>query len=319
MTQGFRTAYPGIESDYWHERVVDGALRAGFSQARPEEQAPTLTVAQQADGTLSHVHIELLDPQRKPLARFDGRYRVGIRGETPDGIGTSDIGRGARLEYLLHGNVANRLVARFIRASRPYPLASFLKSAASLSHPQGATLGLIPRGPVLPAAPSQPEELEVLEVKEYDPAWVMKGNDEWSRLSSPGERETRCETLMRPEVPGAALDTWYLFVNDPTGRRKVKRTVSRICDPEAVWFVDFVTERGRTVLTKYRVDGTFAYRVSFRNPPEYGGSRGGLLIPTFSVRDGYLYFEWWNTNQSGYDRVIRRSMKVRLKEPTGDA
>jgi hypothetical protein len=111
------------------------------------------------------------------------------------------------------------------------------------------------------------------------------------------------------------MQTWHLFVNDPTGRRKVRYTGAAICDPDAIWFLDYVIEKGRTTLTKYFTNGELAYRLSFEKPPEPYGYPGGILIPTFKSVDGYLQFEWWNTNQSGFDRHIKRSIKVRLQEP----
>jgi hypothetical protein len=84
-------------------------------------------------------------------------------------------------------------------------------------------------------------------------------------------------------------------------RRKVRYTGDAICDPEAIWFLDYVIERGRTTLTKYWIDGNLAYRLSFPKPPEPYGYAGAILIPTFESRDGYLYLEWWNTNQPAGD------------------
>ncbi len=323
VTKGFRTPYPWIEGDYWHEKVMDVVLAAGFSKANRGESAPTLTIRQDTDEYLSNVHIELLDADGKLLSRYDGRYRNGFPYETKDGIKSDGMeSQSLILQFLLHGNVMNRLAALLLPKAEAYPLASFLKGGNHLRHPQGATLGLVMGRPPLGSEPvAEKVALEVLEDKTYDPVWIIKEEplsniSKWSEMSWDKVRGDRCNTLLRPEIPGAPLlQTWHLFVNDPSGRKKVRYAGDAICDPDAIWFLDYVIEKGRTSLTKYSITGDLIYRVSFEKPKEPWGYPGGIPIPTFKAEGGYLQFEWWNTNQSGRDRHVKRSLKVRLKEP----
>jgi hypothetical protein len=321
-SMGFRTPYPWIESDYWHEKPLEVALIAGFSTAKEQERAPTLNVRQDTEGQQSTIQIELLDTDGKSIALFKGRYRHGLPYETADGTSSNETRNSLALEYLLHGNLLNRLAERYIPAAPSYPLASFLSATALLSHPQGTALGLA--GGAMSSettAPSLRVELETLEQKDYDPVWVIpndasSSNSRWIEMSWDKQREATCGTILKPEQPGAPLlQSWQLFVRDSSGRKKARYTGPAICDADLVWFLDYPAERGRTTLTKYSVDGDLLYRLSFSNPPELHGFGGAILQPTFRAQDGYLLFEWWNTNQAGRDMQVKRSMKLRLKEP----
>jgi hypothetical protein len=321
-TRGFRAPYPWIESDYWHEKAADVALKAGFSRANEEERAPTLSVRQDTKGQQSTIQIELLDSEGKSIARFEGRYRHGLQHETADGTSSAETGNLLALEYLLHGNLLNRLAERYLPAAPSYPLASFLSATARLAHPQGNPAESTD-GSMSSDAGALPlrVELEVLEEKDYDPVWVIpndasSSNSRWTEMSWDKQREAACRTILKPEQPGAPLlQSWQLFARDPSGRKKARYTGPAICDPEAIWFLDYRAERGRTTLTKYSAAGDLLYRLSFPNPPELYGFGGAILQPTFRAQDDYLLFEWWNTNQAGREMHVKRSMKVRLKEP----
>jgi len=39
------------------------------------------------------------------------------------------------------------------------------------------------------------------------------------------------------------------------------------------------------------------------------------MSPTFKLKDGYLFFDWWNQQQFVQDRRVKRTLKVRLREP----
>ncbi|MBX3646798.1 MAG: hypothetical protein KF853_05735 [Rhodocyclaceae bacterium] len=321
-TSGFKTPYPWLEHDYWHEKVEETVLASGFSKAAQGEQAPTLLVTQSIADMLSMVHFELRDSDGKLMAQYDGQYRHGFPFETEDGVDSAKVSKPLVLEYLLHGNILNKLAARQVTAAQAYPLRSFLKTTTRLSHAQGRSLGLMsPLDPDGGALPSTKVDLEVLSQKDYEPVWVI--NDEplsrtskWSELAWDKERWGRCKSLLKPESPNAPLmQTWHLFVNDPTGRKKVRYTGNIICDPDAIWFLDYVIEKGRTTLTKYSIDGDLVYRLSFEKPTEPYGYSGGILMTSFKATNGFLQFEWWNTKQSGYDRQVKRVMKIQLKEP----
>lgn len=321
-TEGFRTPIVGIEGDYWHEKVVDSVLTAGFGEARQGEIAPTLTTRQTHDGYWSQVQIVLVDAKGTVVARYEGRYRNGWPFETSDIVDYEHRTVPSAIEYLLHGNWFNRLAVFVVPRATPYPVSAFLKASTTLAHPQGTELGLRSgRQEPNNGLPSAKVTLEVLAQKTYDPVWIIKEDrnasvSKWSAIAWDKTRGDRCRDLLTPEIVGAPqLQTWHLFVNDATRRKKVRYTGFAICDPDAIWFQDYVAERGRMVLTKFTAKGDFQYRISFEKPPEPYGFAGGIMLPTFNARDGYLYFEWWNTDQSGWDRHVARSMQVRIKEP----
>lgn len=319
-TKGFITPSPWIEADYWHEKLIDVILASGFTKASDEETAPTLTVSQEVNGYFSNIHIQLTSADGASLSSYTGRYRNGYRYETEDGVKSDSPS--LVFEYLLHGNLLNGLAARFARNGEINPLTTFLKCATNLSHPQGSQLGLITgKSPRDGEPPSVKVELEVLDEKIYEPPWVIKedrlsNRSKWSEISWDKVRGERCKSLLKPETNDAPLmQTWHVFVNDSSGRKKVRYTGDAICDPDAIWFLDYVIEMGRTTLTKYSTAGDLVYRISFEKPKEPSGYAGGIIIPTFKAENGYLQFEWWNTNQSGWDRHVKRSLRVRIKEP----
>ena len=318
---GFRTPLVGIESDYWHEKVRDSVLASGFDEAQQGEIAPTLVIRQFRDGYWSRMQIALTDVKGAVVARYEGRFRNGWLFETPDTIDYDHRPTPSSVEYLLHGNLFNSLAASVAPRPTRYPLSAFLKASTALAHPQGTALGL--SGPLVQgnAAPSVNVTLEVLAQKAYEPVWILEEDpnthaSKWSTISWDRSRADRCQTLLIPEVAGAPrLQTWFLFVNDATRRKKARYTGDAICDPDAIWFEDYVSEEGRMVLTKFSAEGDFQYRISFQKPQEPYGYPGGIMMPTFSARDGYLYFDWLNSKQSGWNRHVARSMQVRVKEP----
>ncbi|THF62863.1 hypothetical protein E6C76_16480 [Pseudothauera nasutitermitis] len=323
MTRGFRTLYPWIESDYWRENVRDVVLAAGFSIARDGERAPVLTVRQENQNSLSRIRFELRDEDGKLLSSYSGRYRNGFLFEARDGAQSGHLWPLLTVEYVLHGNFVSKLFAYLVELAPKYPLANFMKSATRLSHPQGTvSLSRPAVGIDGKLYPSMRVALEVVEVKDYDPVWVIKresssNRSEWAEISSDPERASRCRMFLKPEVAGAqSMKTWHLFVHDPTGRKKVKITGNTICDLDAIWFLDYVVEKGRVTLTKFSTGGDLIYRLSFDQPDGASGYAGAIMTPTFRTDDGFLTFEWWNTKQAGADRHIRRAMKVRLKEPS---
>jgi hypothetical protein len=321
-TKGFRTAYPWIEADYWHEKVMDAVLSSGFSKAGPGELAPTLTIIRQdVNSHISAIHIQLMGTKGKLVSRYDGWYRNAIPNETNDGIGPSES-QSLVFEYLLHGSLLNSLFSKLMPSGAAYPITSFLKKSTNLVHPQGTTLGFAtPRTAESSDSPAVKVELEVLEEKTYDPVWIIKedpgsGFSKWSEMSWDRERGERCKSLLKPEIEGAPLmQTWHLFAHDQSGRKKVRYAGNAICDPDAIWFLDYVIEKGRTTLTKYSVNGDLIYKISFDKPKEPWGYAGAILVPTFKAENGYVHLEWWNTDQSGHERHVKRSMKVRFKEP----
>lgn len=220
------------------------------------------------------------------------------------------------LEYLLHGNILNDLAAKLVPLTTSYPLTSFLRKASNLTHPQGTKFGFTLGKPLYSnnPPPSIKVELEVLEDKVYNPKQRFDENPaldgfEWNNMVWDKVRSERCDEFLVPE--NKRMDAWYLFINDTTGRKKVRRNHNEFCDPDVIWFLDYVIEKDRMVITKYSINGDFIYRLSFRKPSE-----GFILSPTLKSENGYLNFEWWDADTSASGKFIKRSIKARIKEPT---
>lgn len=310
ITRGFRGPYTGISRDYWRENVVDTVLAAGFSNATANEKAPRLVVSGSRDEDLAAVTLELKDERGVLLARFHGTFRNGYALETKDNGGYGNVSWPLGvLQYLMHGNSISYWVSRLTRPTVEPPLQTFLKAATSLSHPQAREPGnakLVP--------------LEILSENLYEPTWILKNHDDgttrWSDLVFDKLRHDRCGQLLKLEKAGTPLmQGWFLFTGDPTGRKKVRYTGDVLCEAEVLWFFDYAAERGKMILTKYTAVGDLVYRISFDKPAPIYGFAGHIMSPTFKEEAGYLNFEWWDSNQAGNDRHIKRSMKVRLAEP----
>ena len=307
MTRGFRGPYTGISRDYWRENVVDTVLAAGFSRPSAGEKAPRVVVHELRDGDLLSVTLELRDESGVLLAMFRGAFRNGYPLETEDDGGVSSpLGV---LQYLMHGNSVSYWLSRSARPAVEPPLQTFLKTTASLSHPQAREPGN-----------ATPVTLEILSEKLYEPVWIIKNHDDgttkWSDLTFDGARHDRCAQLLKLEKTGTPLmQGWLLFTADPTGRKKARYTGDVLCEAAALWFFDYAAERGKMILTKYTAAGDLVYRVSFDKPAPIFGFAGHIMSPTFKAEGGYLNFDWWDSNQAGDDRHIKRSMKVRLAEP----
>lgn len=139
----------------------------------------------------------------------------------------------------------------------------------------------------------------------------------WVELASDKAREERCKKLLRSEVQGVTVESvrrWYLFAEDKTGSKKARYTQHAICDPDAIWLVDYVTEIGSTTLWKYTIAGDFIYRISFKKPAE-PFHYAGIMHSTFKAEDGYLRFEWWSLNRPNEDPYVKRSLRMQIREP----
>lgn len=310
MTKAFGSAYTGISRDYWRENVVDTVLAAGFSKASIKEKAPQVIVSERRDGDILAVTMELKDANGVSLAHFKGRFRNGYPLETKDdgngGKVSSPLGA---VQYLLHSNSASYWLSRSTRPIVEPPLQAFLKAASSLSHPQA-------REP----SNAVPIALEILTEKIYEPVWIIKNHDDgttkWADLVFDKPRHDRCAQLLKLEKAGTPLmQGWFLFTADPTGRKKARYTGEVLCEAEALWFFDYAAERGKMILTKYTPAGDLVYRISFDKPAPIYGFAGHIMNPTLKAEAGYLNFDWWDSDQAGRDRHIKRSMKVRLAEP----
>ena len=311
ITRGFRGPYTGISRDYWRENVVDTVLAAGFSRPKEGEKAPRILVDGARDGDVLTLRLEMSDESGAILGRYRASFRSGYPLETADEDESwnrnSPLGL---LQYLLHGNSVAYWSSRWTRPPvyEP-PLKSFLAATAKLSHPQDRQAGN-----------ATPVTVEILEEKVYEPVWIIVKHDDgkvkWSTLSYDKARHDHCGKLIRLEKPGTPLmQGWFLFNGDPTGRKKARYTGNVLCEGDSLWFFDYASERGKMILTKYTAAGDLAYRVSFDKPKPIEGYAGHIMSPTLREEAGYLYFDWWNTNQSGADRHIRRAMKVRLATP----
>lgn len=124
-----------------------------------------------------------------------------------------------------------------------------------------------------------------------------------------------------------------LFVSDPTGRKKLPYTgpipfptgrmleqrAERYCDDRFVWFVAELEEPGKTVFTKYSVDGNFIYSVKFAQlGPANNNLSQRIVFDSLAADDGFVSFFWYQslpTVEGAPKKHRNRMTKFRFKEP----
>ena len=168
---------------------------------------------------------------------------------------------------------------------------------------------------LLSRLPSQDVALEVLESTDLRPEQVMSSGA-WEKAAWDAERATRCNGFVKPEYEGASAE---VFIKDPSGLKRAPSPGFGICEPDALWLGNYVPGKNIVVLSKYLPTGERVYTISFKEPDALPGHLGSLMGPTFKSMDGYLTFDWWDSNQEGDERHVIRRMKVRLKEPNQPA
>lgn len=171
-----------------------------------------------------------------------------------------------------------------------------------------------------------PVQLEVLDTQVFDPPRLFKGVDrdfspEWRAISYDAALRARCRSRLvelGQEADQPELRYWALFKSDPTAKKKVRPESLFWCTDDSLWFHGQSRDRSRIKILKYTNAGDLVYSIEFERPISPGKYQdlGAVLPTTLREEGGYLYFEWWETNQSGYDRIAMRRLKVRFKEPT---
>lgn len=317
-TEGFRR--PARSVDYWQESPAEAVRAVGFALAREGERAPTLEVRESVRGHVLWVDLRLLDEDGRPQALARYRYRNGFPGVPPDLESMSeDPDAGARLDFLLHGNSLARGLGDALQRSPAHPVRSFLAATFEL-RAQAWAHGVLPSGQE--AVTVQP--LEVLQEQVFEPMIVV-GNANgaadatpWRQKSWDAQRSKFCDTLLKREpgnAGGGTVQVWWLFAQDPTGRRKMRRTGHELCEPDAIWSWSYVETKDSVTIARYTSEGELRYRLAFSRPAPIHGFAGAIQARTFRAESGYLVFEWVDVNWSGRDLQVKRHMLVRVKEP----
>ncbi|MCK9688642.1 hypothetical protein [Scleromatobacter humisilvae] len=164
---------------------------------------------------------------------------------------------------------------------------------------------------LLERLPAQSVALEVLESTELRPELVLSSGG-WAKVAWDAERESRCDEFIKPEYEGSAAE---VFIKDLSGLKRAPFPSIRICERDALWLGNYVPPKSSVILSKYLPTGERVYTISFKEPDALPGHLGALMAPTFKVSNGYMAFDWWDSDQKGEERYVIRRMKVRLKEP----
>lgn len=260
-----------------------------------------MRILQRNDSNLLLLKLELFDEGDVLRASFQGTYRNGYPLETKDseygGSGWANLPWKV-LQYLLHGNFIIRYLPSYLLPVTESPLEKFLVAAAPL--------------PGLPYRESNNATKVALEVRKethYTPVQAVNLDAAFDHI-----RVDRCKSLLKQEAPGAPSDgSWYLFVGDPTGRKKVRYHYGNfLCDADTIWSLEYGVQPGKIIITKLSAAGDLEYRVIFDEPALIVGFNGHIAKPTLREKAGYILFEWWDTSQPGY---IKRLMEVSISIP----
>lgn len=277
---------------------------AGFSLARKGESAPTLDVQQKDAGGVKWVHLRLLDAKGGVLARATHRYRNAFPLE-PSGNEAAVAPAMLWLHFMLHGHLLNVLLGEAMPQPPSHPVRDFLQR----------TLVVQASGPVTMQEP------EVVSERLYQPPQLLPGGGD--ALLRDGRRHAYCDQLLRREGSQYTSDetAWWQFVQDPSGRKKMQKKGSVLCAPEGIWMLE--THHGApatTTITRFAPAGELVYRMAFRHPQAAAGYHGLIRAGTFHAQGGYLEVEWAEQRHAttGSDRHLRRVVRLRVPEPSGE-
>lgn len=86
---------------------------------------------------------------------------------------------------------------------------------------------------------------------------------------------------------------------------------------DAIWSIDYGSRHPQVLIAKYSAAGQLHYQAMFKPPATIGLYQGGILEKTFHEKDGYVYFEWRNSERPAGRVIIKRNMAVRFLIPGG--
>lgn len=177
----------------------------------------------------------------------------------------------------------------------------------------------IPPPPIILPVPIE-RALDLLDTKEYTPERVV-GIEEWGRLTFNAAREEACKKMFRPVDPDDYM-MGELFVYDSTATKRVPYSmnsqrqmgVRQLCD-DHIWFITHLEERDKILITKFAVTGDLVYRISFHRPESIQGFVGYIAIPSLKSEGGYVYFDWQDSRDLNQQWLIKRILKMCVREP----
>ena len=317
VTTGFKMPAAWSSSQYWRENPETVLKDFGFVIARPDEPVDLLSIQSTTQGHFLHVTLSLRSAQGQETATARYTYRNGFSWEPKDDHRekTTPIPQWIiALNFLAHGSTPAKWFGRFVAPVQPEPLQHFLAANFSIPEANFGTFKL-DGSKSSQVEPVRLATLELLEDKIYSPPLHFKGvngqsvpDETWD-----AERYKYCDRLLRPENPGPNSQVWWLFNNDESGRRKMRRSSSELCDADTIWA--FQNSRSGVNLRKFRANGELLYELTFNPTPGEPSFSGNLDKKSFHAKDGYIFFEWRDISSSGYDLTVHRDRVFRIKEP----
>lgn len=172
-----------------------------------------------------------------------------------------------------------------------------------------------------PKPESRRVSLEILKSTDFNPDWVLStdsgtGPSEWAKYVFDSDRSKACSAFFKPaNRDDPQFDGWKAFVNDKTEKKVTAAQGNMICDENVIWLIDYVGGGDQMLIIKATPTGDVVYRASFPFPESLKGYIGAIAAPTLRASNGYVHFEWWYSNSNPRQRLVKRVLKARFREP----
>lgn len=176
-----------------------------------------------------------------------------------------------------------------------------------------------PRPPMAAIVLPPPMEgnTSVMESSDYVPEKAYDADD-WNALMTDPQRAAACKSVFqRVELENYHQDLH--FSRDPKARKRVPYARNGVLDPgvqvlcdERVWFIREVPDSNQLTITQTTRTGELVFHTTFVRPRDEPGLSGGIRMPSLRSEGDYLYFDWMLSRTAGTQRLLKRSLNLRV-------
>ncbi len=174
-----------------------------------------------------------------------------------------------------------------------------------------------PPMPALVLPPPLEGNISVLESSDYVPEKASNADD-WNTLMTDPQRTAACKSVFQR----VELETYHqdlLFTNAKTTGKRVPYARSGVLEPgiqvlcdDHVWFIENPLDSTKIVISQTSRAGDLLFRTTFLRPRDEPGLTGSLRLPSLRSEGDYVYFDWVLSRSDGNQRLLKRSLSVRV-------
>jgi hypothetical protein len=320
LITGFSPPYTGIGFYYNTEEPAQSLRSFGYALAGSGQIAPTLQIRAKEEENHLVINQILIDATGKQVASEFKKYRNSFPLESFD---MSD-GRTERrdylwfLEYMLHGNVISWWVGNVMGYSVSSPVGKFLNKATERYVQQDD-----------PRFTQLQEPIVDSDVKMNPPKDYLASDDAWTEEFYDKTRSKACKAVIEPAVTNIDVPDFtvgdemrrqrrpYKFINGRLGTERILLHSividETLCDGEFLYQVSMANNYRQYIISKYKYDGSFVYRVAFEKPRSAPRLLSSIAKPSLREEKGQLIFKYVDFTNSASSRSIYRIRKMRLR------